>query len=215
MKPFYASFFRRNALFCLSMLFFLNAGFSETSANLASENAAFFNGEITLNCPSDITLTANAGQTGMSASWNTPTPSTTCVNTAPCIDKTLVKWDLDACAAFDDAFSFNEFNPTYPNGGGCASVTASKVSRENPDTYYHSCVAGVSGNAMCVSGTHVNYLPENSVHTVRFSATINANNSSNFSKLTFYAASPHTSYYENHPSRQNNNLITNQIREFG
>ena len=170
----------------------------------------FFNGDITLNCPSDIILTASAGQTGMSASWNAPSPSTTCVNTSDCTDRTLVKWNLDACAALSEAYSYHEFTPTYPNNGGCSSVTASNVHREDPNTYFHSCVTGVSGKAMCVSGTHVNYLPKNSVHTVRFDAIINANNASKFSKLTFYAASPHISYFTNNTSKQNNYL-----RKFG
>ena len=213
MKPFYASTSKKPFLLFLSMLFFLNLGFSTASLNkinLDSKSEAFFNGDITLNCPSDIILTANAGQTGMSANWTAPTPSTSCVNTSPCDDKTLVKWDLDGCVALSDANNFNEFTPIYPQSGGCSSVTASNVYRENPNFYPHSCVTGISGTAMCVSGTYVDYLPENSVHTVRFSATINANNSSSFSKLTFYAASPHISYFTNNTSKQNNYL-----RKFG
>jgi len=94
------------------------------------------------------------------------------INLDPNCDDVLVSYNLDACQAFDDAYSFDEFTPTFTTNSDCGNISATNVYRHNPHDYYHSCLQGQSGNAMCISGTHVDHVPSSSVHRLKFSTTL-------------------------------------------
>ena len=112
----------------------------------------------------------------------------TCQPAGPPCDDVLVHWNLDDCLAYSDAYSYDEFTPGYPSA--CPNVSATNVYRDNASSYYHSCLDGQSGKAMCISGTYVDYVPNSSVHKLKFSTTLEANTT--LSGLTFYQKSEST-----------------------
>lgn len=113
----------------------------------------------------------------------------TCETTDPgnSCDNVLVYYDLDACLAYSDWGNYSEFTASYPETDGCGDITATTVYRDNPSSYGHSCLVGQAGNALCISGTHVDYLPAASVHRLKFSTTVDANTT--LSGLSFYQKS--------------------------
>ncbi|HHH49487.1 MAG TPA: hypothetical protein ENK52_00755, partial [Saprospiraceae bacterium] len=144
------------------------------------------------------------------SSWSYGESNWLKITVGPCIPNTcndaLVTWSLDACQAYEDAYSYDEFTPEYTSNSDCGTISASTVHRNNPNDYYHSCLVGHDGNAMCVSGTYVDYVPEHSVHRLLFSTTLNEGTT--VSGLSFYQKSEEYISNIGSSSATHNNYLT-------
>ena len=133
-----------------------------------------------------------------------------------CDPKTVVKWNLDQCKALDNAYTYSEFLPTYPNGGNFSSITATNVFRDTPNTNFHSCTVGFSGAsdtdaAMCVSIGTSSTTPDWS-KAIKFSTTLTPSQTGCITALKFNQKSPTTLQYAPAPASSggtaNNNYPT-------
>ncbi|MEM6965179.1 MAG: lectin-like protein [Bacteroidota bacterium] len=134
----------------------------------------------------------------------TPIPQT-------CSEKTLVKYDMDACKSFSSNgsnFDFSEFTPTFPNLGGCNNVTATNLSTDGA----HSCVAGANNSTagICILGEPGSSFKNNDDDALRFNVTVNPSGVGKLTKLTFFQLSP------THFAHLSGNTGTNNfLRKFG
>ncbi|MEL6867982.1 MAG: T9SS type A sorting domain-containing protein, partial [Bacteroidota bacterium] len=138
----------------------------------------------------------------------------TCDPIADCNSKVLVRWDMVNCLSFSSDGSnrdFSEFNPSFPNSGSCANITASRLSNEEGG---HSCVAGASGSTagICIEGEGGSSFRADDDDALRFSITVNPGNGKigRLTELSFFQLSP---FDFEHLS--GNNGRNNYLRKFG
>ena len=107
-----------------------------------------------------------------------------------CEDELIASWDLEACysnSGDGSNYDYSEFT-AVTNDANCTSVTATNVMRMEGA---HSCTPGQEGKAMCIgtqSSCDANDLNEN--YAVKFSVTINPDESGKLSSLSFYEKAP-------------------------
>lgn len=109
---------------------------------------------------------------------------------ANCNPVKIVEWNIANCVAFwPDNIDYTEFQPAYPNAGGCISTSASNIYRNQGS---HSCNYGRAngpGNAFCVGGmTHPNYVA-NDPGAIRFTVDFAAGDQGKLTQFDFWEMS--------------------------
>ncbi|HHB78541.1 MAG TPA: HYR domain-containing protein, partial [Saprospiraceae bacterium] len=131
-------------------------------------------GALTLNCPQDISVTLPAGQTSMSVSWATPTPTTTCsVSSSVTLSQTtgptsgssfnagnyIVTYSATDDCDNDASCSFN-ISVTESTTGSCPDVIAgfTKLGEHQGHGYYLSTAQMTWQNAQTMADDQSGYL---------------------------------------------------------
>ena len=150
---------------------------------------------VTGNCP--LTIERTWTLEGASGGNTNGGSNTTCEDVA------LVNYSMEQCNADNNYNSMGEYHPTYPDNGGCTSVSATIISTQ---TGAHSCVAGAVGQyGFCIDADddcwYVDDLNGVDVDDdkVRFEVTVSATQNSPFqlSRLSFYEKAPLTVEWDN------------------
>jgi len=150
---------------------------------------------VTGNCP--LTIERTWSLNGVSGGNTSGGSNTTCEDVA------IVNYSMEQCNADNNYNSMGEFHPTYPDNGGCSSVSASIISTQNGS---HSCVAGAVGQyGFCIDADDDCWYADdlNGVDAdddkVRFEVTVAASQNAPFqlSRLSFYEKAPLTVEWDN------------------
>ncbi|WP_341227824.1 SdrD B-like domain-containing protein, partial [uncultured Arcticibacterium sp.] len=134
-----------------------------------------------------------------------------------CQPKTVVKWNLNQCLALQEAYSYSEFLPEYPNSGNFTSVSATNVYRNNPSNNPHSCVVGYTGNAnsdraMCISASKSSSADWDKA--IRFKATFDPSQTGGITKLRFNQKAEKTLDYAPEPSSSGGTASNNYPKKY-
>lgn len=134
-----------------------------------------------------------------------------CDNSFSCTERTLVRYNMDACESFSSNGSnldFSEFIPSYPNNGNCINVNGSNLSTDGG----HSCVEGSNGSTagICILGEPGTSFKNDDDDALRFSVTVNPGSIGRLTELSFYELSP-----PNYEHLSGNTGTNNYLQRFG
>ena len=173
----------------------------DASACMMGDTDPSITGFPTVSC-GDYEFTYVDNETGGNGCATTITRNWTATPSAGCEEKTLVKYDMDACYSVSgngSSTNYSEFTPIYPNSGGFA-VSASSLDRNSGG---HSCTYGLDNTLATCFGMNVQSWSDNNSKAIRFDVTLTPSDVGTLTKLTFSELAPAQYQWVSNPSSTN------------